>query len=295
MDKEKDTIEKDIITKGHNISSKRSDYPVSTDIPALNTVSVDNGKNKEALLLAEKLVTATYMVTSLIPDTDPIKIKIREQGVEFLSSMHPARMSLPSERAGIYRKIVNSIGSIVSLLTVTASIDLISKMNYSVLKREYDSLNKLLNSIEGIREHLSGEINIGSDFFGQKEDNFSSAETLPRLKDKVDYVASISHDKGQNNIKDKQDELSFTNRGQILTKKFNTRYQKDDVSKRPKSMRREEILEIIKNKGDVMIKDLSGEIHGCSEKTIQRELLALVSKGIIKKEGEKRWSRYLIA
>ena len=30
------------------------------------------------------------------------------------------------------------------------------------------------------------------------------------------------------------------------------------------------------------------------EKTLQRELLAMVADGVLKKEGEKRWSRYFI-
>ena len=41
-----------------------------------------------------------------------------------------------------------------------------------------------------------------------------------------------------------------------------------------------------------MIKDIVMSITGCSEKTIQRELSALVAQGVLKKIGEKRWSRY---
>ena len=44
-----------------------------------------------------------------------------------------------------------------------------------------------------------------------------------------------------------------------------------------------------------MIKDVSPLIKGCSEKTIQRELLSMVKSGILKKEGEKRWSKYSLA
>ncbi|MEK7062719.1 MAG: DeoR family transcriptional regulator, partial [Patescibacteria group bacterium] len=52
------------------------------------------------------------------------------------------------------------------------------------------------------------------------------------------------------------------------------------------------IIEIIKTKGKVNIKDISKLIKGCSEKTIQRKLISLVKNGILKKEGERRWSRY---
>jgi hypothetical protein len=35
-------------------------------------------------------------------------------------------------------------------------------------------------------------------------------------------------------------------------------------------------------------------IKDCSEKTIQRELIVLVSEKVVKKEGERRWSVYSI-
>lgn len=59
--------------------------------------------------------------------------------------------------------------------------------------------------------------------------------------------------------------------------------------------RREEILTIIKDKKSVSIKDIKLIITGCSEKTLQRELIALVMNGVLKKEGERRWSTYALA
>ena len=56
--------------------------------------------------------------------------------------------------------------------------------------------------------------------------------------------------------------------------------------------RRETILSVMKNKHKASIKDISTLIRGVSEKTIQRELSALVEAGMIIKEGERRWSTY---
>jgi len=58
--------------------------------------------------------------------------------------------------------------------------------------------------------------------------------------------------------------------------------------------RRDRILAIIREKGHASIKDVSSVIVDCSEKTIQRELMTLISEGQIIKEGERRWSRYSI-
>lgn len=63
----------------------------------------------------------------------------------------------------------------------------------------------------------------------------------------------------------------------------------------PNSSRRESVLAILREKGPSYIKDISLVIREVSEKTIQRELAALVSEGVVKKEGERRWTTYSIA
>lgn len=59
--------------------------------------------------------------------------------------------------------------------------------------------------------------------------------------------------------------------------------------------RREAVVSVIQSKGKVSIKDISTLIRGVSEKTIQRELAALIDSGIVVKEGERRWSTYSLA
>ncbi len=59
--------------------------------------------------------------------------------------------------------------------------------------------------------------------------------------------------------------------------------------------RREGVLSVIRNKGKASIKDISIIIRGVSEKTIQRELQALVEAGTVRKQGERRWSTYELA
>ena len=59
--------------------------------------------------------------------------------------------------------------------------------------------------------------------------------------------------------------------------------------------RRETILSVIKDKRKASIKDISTLIRGVSEKTIQRELSALIDEGTVLKHGERRWSTYSLA
>jgi DeoR/GlpR family transcriptional regulator of sugar metabolism len=58
--------------------------------------------------------------------------------------------------------------------------------------------------------------------------------------------------------------------------------------------RRDRVLAVIRDKGQVTIKDISNTVTDVSEKTIQRELMSLISEGQIKKTGERRWSKYAL-
>ncbi len=58
--------------------------------------------------------------------------------------------------------------------------------------------------------------------------------------------------------------------------------------------RRERILDIMRTRGVVSIKDISDIITDCSEKTIQRDLMDMIKDNVIQKEGERRWSKYSI-
>ncbi len=58
--------------------------------------------------------------------------------------------------------------------------------------------------------------------------------------------------------------------------------------------RRERIIEVLKDKGPVTIKDITDVVTDCSEKTIQRELIALIKDNMVHREGERRWSKYSI-
>jgi hypothetical protein len=65
--------------------------------------------------------------------------------------------------------------------------------------------------------------------------------------------------------------------------------------KKDTSDRREAILTVLRSKGPSFIKDISNVIRDVSEKTIQRELQALVLEGKVSKTGERRWTSYAIA
>lgn len=53
------------------------------------------------------------------------------------------------------------------------------------------------------------------------------------------------------------------------------------------------ILELVRKRKSLSIKEIASVIKDCSEKTIQRELNSLIEQGLIRREGERRWSVYI--
>lgn len=56
--------------------------------------------------------------------------------------------------------------------------------------------------------------------------------------------------------------------------------------------RRERIKVVLSAKGEATIKDITDIISDVSSKTIQRELNAMIEDNLIKRHGERRWSKY---
>ncbi len=285
MDKEKDTTINNNVVKGQISPAQKS------RVFSVGINSVDNqrdleemNKKKAVFLKAEKLAMATYMVTSFIPDEDPIKNKIKEATIDFLSDAHAFSNVMFQNETEHRRKAIFTLQEITVFLSLASSNNLVSGMNYSILSREYDNLRNLLESVDNVKILKEDNASLSEDFFIKEREALFVRE--PWVSD---------NNKGQNLIKDKSPTLlSFMKkaetRGEI--NRINTPKK---TEQKPKNDRRDNILKILRKKGEITIKDISTTISGCSEKTLQRELLALVQNGVLKKEGEKRWSRYSLA
>jgi hypothetical protein len=157
----------------------------------------------------------------------------------------------------------NIVLEILGLLTVAKNAALISDTNYEIIHREFSSL---VPQGLGIGE-IFNRIEI------QKEPEIK-AEKRPQL-----YLSSSVPAQP---VKDKAHRIP-------------SKEPKEGVVAVKKNSRQTTILGLLKRKKEIMVKDVVPLIPGVSEKTIQRELLALVSSGILKKTGEKRWSKYSLA
>jgi hypothetical protein len=306
MDNEKDIIsygtdKKALSEKGQNLSDTETEGQTGTGNSTFGQqVSFSVFLNKKT----EKLTTALYMVTSFLLDSEPLKWKLRQRAVDLFSGISDVRNSNTGEVENIYADYSFVVEEILSLLEVAVSSKLISEMNFSILKKEYSSLKTLIDSDE-YSEKKTGRFIFSQDFFPKREELSSYTNGHKQLikdnKQEPDVMATnVEADESKGQTKSTMSLAPKTvSQGQkvVLTntrpvKKTSSRTRTLRDIKAGKTNRRDAVLKLFKKNKELTIKDISREISGCSEKTIQRELISLVLSGVLNKKGERRWSRY---
>ena len=221
----------------------------------------------------EKIIMAIYMVTDFFPKEDPLKLKIREKNLELMSFIMSFRNF--EKRDNSYRLIL-LVSEIKSLLKIALVAKSISKMNYTILFQEY---KKIIDFVE--KKNSQNERFILLEEFFKEDEKDEKISEEKRVTEKISkgQIPSKGHLENLKDIK--------KSKGQIKKK---ARKRNPEL----KESREQAIIKFIKDKKEVSIKDIIKVIKNCSEKTIQRDLVNMVNSGVLKKEGERRWSRYSI-
>lgn len=232
----------------------------------------------------ERLIMATYMVTDILSDTDPLKTIVRESSLRLLSATHLLKDNTSIEKA--VNELHEGVLNVVSLLDVAYVTGRITEMNVSVLKREFEALlDYLKNSVK--KDSLLGQGSSISPSFFEVEKPTDSNETVSSVTQFSDPSSLSSFD----SYKDRDSKESLSSDDKTPTKKPHGR-PSSYAGNVAKNERRAAIFNLLREKKQISVRDLANVVNDCSEKTLQRELLQLVEEGILNKEGERRWSRY---
>jgi hypothetical protein len=230
----------------------------------------------------EKLITALYMVTDCMDTDDALKNKLRGLGVELLSDMYKLSTLIPVEKHSHIDVSLAHIYEILSFIEIAHTIGFISEMNGMILKKEFTIL------VEELESHKSKD----------KHFTFTLNEKMFEVPKESQKEVSI-YDK-DNSVKDIKrtsfNTMSFTNQRSPLSNFEPKTHNHNVANLDDREDRTAKIISLIKDTkfgtNGVSIKDISLAFTDISEKTIQRELNTLVSKGKLTKTGSKRWSRY---
>ena len=209
---------------------------------------------------AERLAKAIHLITPAFVDAVSLRNRLDAIAVGIVDA---ATLTGSAARDAMGRELL----ALSSVLGIARTSGLLSTMNAELIARE---AHLLLQEVAAYEE--------------------------PRLfLDDAPSLAEIAREAGkQGSARATASEPQSTPKKTQTNKGQSKRQIKDKSTTAPVSDRREAILSILSSKGSSSIKDISTVIREVSEKTIQRELAALVEEGIVAKRGERRWSVYTI-
>ena len=235
----------------------------------------------------DKLISALYMVTDILEKDEPIRTRLRTLGAGILSDIHAIyslyRTNTNSENS-LARITESKILETISFLEIASSVGIISAMNVNILRKEFIQLNQAIKeytdtNLTWLEKFILEEKNPTENYGGYPSVENGGVASVPSVPSRTN---TSGHDKKT------MDKLVMSNRKGHSDIK--------DIALL-KGQRRGEILKIIKAFPEgATITDIhsgaSGVLLACGEKTLQRELVSMVGDGVLKKGGEKRWSKY---
>lgn len=234
----------------------------------------------------ERIATAIYLVTNFLSDTEPMKARLRTLSLGLVRDASSLKSGIRGVEANVLEEILENISETLSLFELAFVAGLVSEMNFTILKREYASLRSTVEVKKSSRESLTDNI-LSDTFF-----NTTEPSTTFSKRHSIRHTPAIMSDRNVAPV-------SVPLRGNatkqasvpapIQNSTFNIPHSTQIES------RRNRILKLAKDNREVTIKDISAHFPDLSEKTIQRELVSLVESNVLKKFGERRWSRYALS
>lgn len=215
---------------------------------------------------AERLAKALHLIAPAFAESESLKNRIDAIAVGLVDA---AVLAPGAARPALSRELL----LLSSVLGIARTSGLLSAMNADLITRE---AHLLLQEVAGYEEPR---------IF------FEDAQTLSDIAKSVQKQSVLSSTAP---VALRAPVAPARTKPAKVSAKGQAKNIKDTQAGKVKD-RQEAVLAVVRSKGSVSIKDISTMIRGVSEKTVQRELSALVSDGIIEKRGERRWSVYTLA
>lgn len=271
------------------------------DINQTGLISQKNSTGVEAFSITlskkcERLATAIYLVTSFLSDTEPLKFRLRALSLDFVKDAAAVKGGGVATETTVLDALRGNVGETLALLELAFIAGLISEMNFTILKREYKSLRDTVDIKKASRESRTDTI-LGDTFFGtsfHNEERSLDKVVLPKVMP-TQNEAPVSFRLSDRKKTESTLRVKNLGSGSTLRDKSEPVVSNRATTDVAKESRRTRILKLIKDNREVAIKDIVAYFPDLSEKTIQRELVAMSDSGVLKKSGERRWSRYSVS
>lgn len=266
-------------------------------------VNVSAGELPVALVQkVAQISKALHLVTKHVDKNEPICESLRRSSVDLVINFYDLlavdhQTSMQEQKCEFLLHNLYKTGSLIQLAQVSQCISL---QNSLIIERE---VLKLIQLVDSFKKTLAQP----RETYKQIEHSviteiFSSTESYKRepQKEVVNVALESNHQEqvrpkptipvAQNQSKEK---LVVTPKP-TSSESVKSFVPSQLVERDNDGIRRQALItKLVRDKQAVTIKDITSILPHVSEKTLQRDLTSLSEKGLVRKEGERRWAKYL--
>lgn len=231
-----------------------------------------------------RIAGVVLLITGSNKSHDPVCTELEQSAVRLVSYAAHSRES-PENRTSF----LSEISTLVTLLDMGVRASRVAQSNAEVLSAELIELQIFIDACEW----GEGRVFIPSEHLYLRTPRELLAPDARKMADTPHEGQVRDTDEWGTSTKETP---TYGTQGQVQTdiRISPIRHHSERVQEVQKD-RRATILGMLQRKDRVSVRDVANVIKDCSEKTLQRELLALVAQGVLVKEGERRWSTYRLA
>lgn len=213
---------------------------------------------RELAARALRLTTALYRVTDLLAHEEPLRRGLREKAGEIFASV--VVCGAEGSAGGDTDRVWTATEILLGYLAIARTLGSVNPVNFMVLEREYRGLLTALPP-RGSRQAVSAEQPV-------KQDAAGAPHQIASMIKKETGHGAVPGPAQKNPL---AYEIGA------------------DIDGRKKA-----IIERLSDKGQARISDFYATFPDISSKTIQRELKDLVERNILKKEGDRKTTVYVL-
>lgn len=292
------------INKGQSISNKYILNDTIKDVLFYNDI-LKNPLEKSIFISCkkiEKVVSALHLVTDVMDRTLPLTQSLQRGSIELLDAGYQLVTGQQTINPGMVTKVLVRLEQVQSLIAVGKVAHYISDMNARVLSTELDKVVTLL--VKDVQElnkkYLSYE-------YSRTPESIIDQPVLSHtLLDESRFDALGKSEKTVTVSRRFINDTKTTSKISINDNNGNSFNEKDNLinlntikTTYPMNLqikdRKQSILDVVRSHKNASMQDIQKFVTDCSEKTLQREMVALIAAGMIRKVGDKRWATYHIA
>jgi hypothetical protein len=233
-------------------------------------ISAENAQIQYIQKRLIKIGEAAFLIASVIKDREILRREIQEVSLLYIAAIRKAfdpesskNLKMFFHGHAVYLDIEHRAHAISHLMQLGKTSGLISSMNVDIF---LEQSSQILAEFRGL---------IAADNAAHGHAFFSSPINAENHASPISIVVNenkgiVNANQAQQPIKDIRDIK--------------------DISKN----RKEKIVSFLKEHGQSSITDIAKNLPECSQKTVQRELNSMISEGVVKRAGDRRWSAYYI-